>query len=200
MVVFNSLQPEKKFKFDNIKGEMLNTRLKHLFNHHSFINYMAVSDGSDAHLVRYSTLNQPYNDPTLFSVIIKPSRFEFDLMDLVLKRGSFSLNHLPFTTRDINRAYKIPNPHTVPKLSETGFSAEYFSDEFSTPCISEASVKMGMIYDSHLTIVKDEMVLFKMKMCFLAYDELGATRLTSPILNIKDALRPKLEMQHRRAI
>ena len=197
MVVFNSLQPEKKYKFDEIKGEMLNTRLKHLFNHHSFINYLAVKDGNDAHLVRYSTLNQPYNDPTLFSVIIKPSRFEFDLMDLVLRQGSFSLNHLPFTTRDLNRAYKIPDPNKVPKLSDTSFSGEFFSEEFSTPCIAEASIKLGMIYDSHLHIVKNEMVLFKMRMCFLAYDQLGGTRLTSPILNIKDALRPALDGKRR---
>ncbi|TXC81699.1 hypothetical protein [Luteibaculum oceani] len=202
MVVFNSLQPEKAFEISE-KNEILLSRLKHLFNHHSFLNYLVVHSEDDEHLLRYSTLNQPYTDPEFLSLIVKPKRFKINAVDHILKTGSATINHLPITRRDIHRAYRIPDIQSFPKFSETDFTKEFYREDFSTPCIAEASIKMGLTYDSHVTIVPEEMVLLKFRIAFLAYDQIGHNRLTSPMLSIVDAIQPmdfKVERTTRKAM
>ena len=189
MVVAKSLQSNEVYQIkthENVGG--FYSRMKYLFNHHSFLNYMVLAKSKEQHLIKYTTLNQPYEDPEYFSIILRTNRFTTDVMSELVASKSISLNHLPLQIRDITRLYNFPVlQHEVP-IKKTPFFLEPLGAGMKTACIAEASIRLGLTYDSHVEIMTNEMFLVKLKLQCITFDQVGYKRLTSPILNLKELL------------
>ncbi len=163
-------------------------RVTYIFNHHSFLNYIVLPIAGDVRLVKFTTLNQPYNRPEYYSIILRTSKLDFDLMNQIRDIKDISLNHLPYASRDINQLYNFPTLKSDFSLTDTQLTQEPLNSKFPVPSIKEAAIVLGLRYQSDVEVHSDGLYLIKFKLEFMSIDEVGFKRLSSPILNLKDIL------------